>query len=98
MNKIAARLKYLFATEVASIPPQKVRQILLQQGWQFTPIQADPLMLSSASPHGGRYLPCVTIHSPAGVDVYAAGQDSLVRIYQNDLKRAARTAYLTSPA
>lgn len=97
MNKIAARLKYLFATEVASIPPQKVRTLLQQQGWQFEPVQADPLCLGRASIHGGQPLPCVSIKSPAGIEVYSAGLDSLTRIYRHDLKRAARAAYLSGP-
>lgn len=93
-----AKLKYLFATEVAGIPPKKVRALLQQQGWRFEPLIPDPFLITSASAFGGHYgvqhLPCVNVKSPAGCDVHAEGNDALYRIYRQDLKRAARTIYM----
>lgn len=100
-NSLIARLKYLFATEVAGIPPKKVRTLLQQQGWQFEPVTPDPLLIASASAFGGHYgvqhLPCVNVKSPAGHDVYAEGNDALYRIYRKDLRQAARSVYLVAP-
>lgn len=96
-SRAVAKVKCFFATEIASIPPKKVRDILHAQGWKFEPVEPDPVSINSASAFGAhyglKYLPMVIVKSPAGLNVYAHGNEALYRLYVADLNRAARQAY-----
>ncbi len=98
-SEIKARLAYLVSTTVMldEIPPQKVADILIENGWQFknslTEKEAKDIMATS-----GAGYPCIPLNglhilSPEGVDVYASGDKALRQRYRNDVRAAAARAY-----
>lgn len=89
-----AKTKYFYATQVTAIPPQKVREVMEGNGWQFQSENPDnnpaagAAAMGMAFSHHARHV----ILSPMGKNVYTSGPE-LLRYYEYALAVAASDVY-----